>query len=436
MTDSKNASLPTTRVSRLSRFTRLVGRVAGGMAAEGVRQIANGNIPQMQQMILTPGNARRLTSELQKLRGAAMKLGQILSMDAGSFIPQELADILAQLRADAHFMPAKQLSGQLEAAYGSGWKKRFREFESKPIAAASIGQVHRATTFEGDELALKIQYPGIRDSIDSDVQNLYSLLRVTNLLPANLELQPVLDEVKLQLHDEANYLLEAENLRAFGELLQGDSRFLVPRWWQDYSTEQVLAMDFVSSEPIESVAAFSQEKRDEILAALFELMFHELFELNLMQTDANFANYRYCHQRQKIVLLDFGATRGFATDFDENYLQLIRALYENDDKGILAAAKSIGYLPKATSAGYQRLLVDIFKVIGEVYLSDAPYDFKQSSLWGRFNEINDAMMEFKNDWSTPPIDALYFHRKLGGVCMLAAKLDARVAVRPLIEPYF
>ena len=178
MSNDRNSHLPTSRLGRFSRFSRLAGRVAGGMAAEGVRQLAQGKRPKLEHMILTPANARRLTSELSKMRGAAMKLGQMLSMDGGDLIPPELSDILSRLRSDAHTLPEKQLNRQLALNYGDDWRNRFRHFDPSPIAAASIGQVHRATTHAGETIALKIQYPGVRDSINSDVENLIGLLCV------------------------------------------------------------------------------------------------------------------------------------------------------------------------------------------------------------------------------------------------------------------
>ena len=435
MPDSKSTRLPTTRIGRFSRFTRLAGRVAGGMAAEGIRQLASGNRPKMQHMVLTPGNVRRLTSELQKMRGAAMKLGQILSMDAGEFIPEELAEILAHLRADAHYMPDKQLEQQLAANYGVNWRDRFAEFDRKPVAAASIGQVHKVVTHQGDVLALKIQYPGIKDSIDSDVNNLVGLLRMTNLIPKSLDLTETLDEVRYQLHDEANYMMEADFLTSFGELLADDARFKIPKLYRDFSTEAILAMEFVESVPIESVKDQPQDVRNRIMETLFELMFKELFELNLMQTDANFANYRYDPEGGKIVLLDFGATRRFAPDFAARYSALIKAIYADDEAEILKAAGDVGYNTESNNIEYQNLVVEIFRVVGEIFTAGEDFDFTSSDFWNRANAINDAMMEFRDDWRAPPIDALYFHRKVGGLFMLAGRLQARVAVHSILEQY-
>lgn len=154
------ASVPAGRIARLARLGSLATGVAGGMLAEGARQLAQGNRPSMGELLMTPANAKRVADELARLRGAAMKVGQLLSMDAGDLLPAELAEIFGRLRADAQPMPLLQLSKVLEENWGKDWKTKFRQFSLQPLAAASIGQVHEAHTQDARHLALKIQYPG------------------------------------------------------------------------------------------------------------------------------------------------------------------------------------------------------------------------------------------------------------------------------------
>jgi predicted unusual protein kinase regulating ubiquinone biosynthesis (AarF/ABC1/UbiB family) len=224
----KTSAVPGGRLSRLGRMARLATGIAGGMLAEGGRQIAQGRMPRASDLLLTPANARRLAEQLANLRGAAMKMGQLLSMDAGDLLPPQLSEILARLRADAQAMPRRQLEGVLVKAWGKDWQRLFADFSWQPLAAASIGQVHRATTLDGRHLALKIQYPGVARSIDSDVDNVATLLRIARLLPDGINLAPLLHEAKRQLKAEADYLKEAGHLRHFGELLADDDDFVVP----------------------------------------------------------------------------------------------------------------------------------------------------------------------------------------------------------------
>src|SRR6056300_1705034 len=191
--------VPRSRARRMGKFARLAGGVAGNMLAHGARQVVTGKRPRARDLLMTPANARRLTKQLSEMRGAAMKLGQILSMDSGDFLPKELADILATLRNSAYTMPEHQLEEMLQSAFGEGYGAKLKNFERRPFAAASIGQVHRLQTRDGRDAVLKIQYPGVRESIDSDVDNLAALLRFSGLLPKHIDLKPLLAEVKVQL---------------------------------------------------------------------------------------------------------------------------------------------------------------------------------------------------------------------------------------------
>ena len=155
-------NVPSGRWSRLARLGVMATSVAGGMLAEGARQLARGERPKIDEMLLTPANARRVAEELSRLRGAAMKVGQLLSMDGGDLIPPALTEILSRLRSDAVSMPMSQLVTVLDKEWGSDWSSSFERFSFAPAAAASIGQVHQATTLDGLRLAIKVQYPGVR----------------------------------------------------------------------------------------------------------------------------------------------------------------------------------------------------------------------------------------------------------------------------------
>jgi predicted unusual protein kinase regulating ubiquinone biosynthesis (AarF/ABC1/UbiB family) len=169
--------VPSHRLARLAGLGALTAGIATRSMLEGARRLGRGELPKPSDLLLTPANILRVSNELSRMRGAALKLGQLLSMDAGDFLPEELAGLLERLRADADFMPPQQLNSVLVENWGPGWRKRFSRFETRPLAAASIGQVHRATTLDGRDLAVKVQYPGIARSIDSDIANVISLFR-------------------------------------------------------------------------------------------------------------------------------------------------------------------------------------------------------------------------------------------------------------------
>lgn len=436
MRDKKNQkAIPKSRLSRFGRIARMAAGVATGMVGEGVKQLSQGNRPKVSDLILTPGNARRVAKQLSAMRGAAMKVGQLLSMEASDLLPPELADILAQLRNNAFTMPRAQLEQSLVDAYGDDYLDQFTHFDYKPLAAASIGQVHRATTLDGDDIVLKIQYPGVADSIDSDVDNIASLLRISNLLPKHMDIAGLLNDAKAQLHDEANYVKEADYLSAFYGALAGEAAFKIPKLYSDLSTDKVLAMEYVEGEAIESFVSDDQEQVDQLMTHLFDLMFRELFELRLMQTDANFANYQYQPLNDKIVLLDFGATRKFTINFTVNYKRLIRAVIAHDDQAVLNAADLLGYEATTASHDYQQLLIRVFYIALEPFGHQGKYDFSQAQITQRLSELTGSAYGFKEFWQTPPTEVLYLHRKLGGMYMLATRLNASVDCHELVTPW-
>ena len=426
-------AIPTSRMGRLARVARMAGGVAGGMLAEGTRQLRSGKRPRARDMLLTPANARRVADQLATMRGAAMKVGQILSMDTGDFLPRELADILARLRSDARYMPVTQLRRVMEAAYGEDWEALLYGFEMKPLAAASIGQVHRAVAPDGREIALKVQYPGVAASIDSDVDNIAALLRMSGLLPAELDIQPLLDDAKRQLKDEADYHKEAEFLQAFGDLLAADERFLVPEVLPELTRKTVLAMTYVAGKPIETIVDLPQAERDRVMSALVELMFMELFELRMVQTDPNFANYQYRRKSGQVVLLDFGATRRFKAGFVNSYRKLLAAALAEDRSRVIAAAERIGYAMGDEDSEYRELVLELFLLALEPLRHEGPDDFARSDMARRMSELAEEVSAYRDFWRAPPTDAMYFHRKLGGMFLLASRLKARVEVNQLVR---
>jgi predicted unusual protein kinase regulating ubiquinone biosynthesis (AarF/ABC1/UbiB family) len=373
-----------------------------------------------------------VADQLSHLRGAAMKLGQMISMDAGDFLPAELTQILARLRDRGHHMPPAQLQQVLAREWGTDWRRRFAYFDATPLAAASIGQVHRARLPDGRELAIKVQYPGVRESIDADVDNVATLLRVAGVLPKGLDLAQLLAEAKRQLREEADYLREGEQLRRFGDLLADSPHYVVPTLEPELTTDRVLTMSFVEGVPIESLAASPQETRDAAMRSLIALVLRELFEFGWMQTDPNFANYRYQPATGRLVLLDFGATRQVAAETAAGYRRLLEAGLSGDRDAVREAAVAAGFLGSAAVTRH-RALVDrmIDVIIGEMNRKSA-FDFGDRAFVGVLREQGMAMAADRETWHIPPVDTLFVQRKISGTALLAARLSARVDVRGMI----
>lgn len=426
------SKVPAHRFSRLGSLASLAGRVAGGMLAEGARQLAQGKVPAKTDMLLTPANVRRVADQLAHLRGAAMKVGQLLSMDAGDMLPPALSDILARLRSGANPMPAKQLAAVLQAEWGDNWQQHFADFAFTPLAAASIGQVHQAYHDNGRRLAIKIQYPGVKHSIDSDVDNVATLLRISGLLPAGVDYQSLLQEAKLQLKAEADYLQEAAYLNEYRQLLADNNDFLLPEPVAELSTANVLAMTFVNGVPVESLVEHSQAERDRVMQLLFALLFRELFEFGLVQTDPNFANYLYNTASRQLVLLDFGACRRYSPQFIQGYRRLFSAALIQDNTAMAQALSDIGFFSQQIVPEQKQAVLKLVAMACEPLMQDAVFDFGQTDLALRLREAGTALSLQQNYWHAPPVDALFLHRKIGGLYLLAARLKARVNVRVLL----
>ncbi|WP_310388357.1 AarF/ABC1/UbiB kinase family protein [Roseateles sp.] len=431
----RSSAVPSSRIGRLLRLGSMASGVAGNMLMAGAQQLVQGKRPKLSDLLLTPANALKITQQLSQMRGAAMKVGQLISMDAGDLLPPELGDILARLRSDAHAMPQRQVQAVLSANWGAGWQQRFESFSFAPIAAASIGQVHRATTQDGRDLAIKIQYPGVRKSISSDVNNVALLLRMSGLLPKTMDMAPLLSEAKRQLREEADYHAEAAHLLRFGQLLANDPRFVVPDLHADFTTKNVLAMSYVEGVPVEAMDSAPQAERDQMLTRLVDLLFRELFEFGLMQTDPNFANYRYDRQSQQMILLDFGATRSFTPQFGQAYKDLMAATMAGNHDAMAQAGLAIGYFDGHTQQRHSAAVLDLFAMALEPLCIDGAFDFGSTDMAQRLRDAGMALGLDPDFWHIPPVDSLFLHRKLGGLFLLAARLRARVNVRELALPY-
>lgn len=435
MTQQKGKKVPRSSLARMSSLGGFLAQVAGNVAVEGAKQIVRGNSPRLSDLLLRPKNIDNLADKLAQLRGAAMKVGQLLSMDDGELLPKELSQLLIRLRAQAHSMPHKQLLQVLEANWGTQWLDQFSHFSLSPFAAASIGQVHLAYDQRAQKLAVKVQYPGVRESIDSDVNNVAKLLALSGVLPKQVDLDTLLAHAKKQLKVEADYLLEAEFNRRYANLLSDQTQFVIPAVLVEQCTKNILVMRHVDGSAIDLAIDQPQQQRNDIMTHLLSLFFNELFDFKLMQTDANFANYLYQSEQQKIVLLDFGATREINSTISRGYLLLICAAIENDQAAMQSAAEQIGFFQQHLDEAYLTQVCQAFRLATEPLRYAGEYDFAHSDLAARIKDTGIAIKNNQTQWHTPPIDAIFIHRKLAGLYLLAAKLQAKVDVGALFKPY-
>ena len=432
---SRGVAVPSGRLSRMARFGGLTAGLAGGMAAEGVRRALSGERLSLENMLLTPANATRFANQLAQLRGAAMKVGQLLSMEGGEMLPPEWAEILGRLRADADYMPTRQLKTVLVRNWGPDFLKRFEYFDVRPIAAASIGQVHRAKTRDGRELAIKVQYPGVRTSIDSDVANVAALIRMSGQLPKGFDLAPLLEEAKRQLHEEADYAREGRCLAEFGALLADAPEFQTPAFHPDLSTSDLLAMDFLEGVPVDALASAPQAERDRAMGLLIDLLLRELFEFRLMQTDPNFANYRYNPESKRLILLDFGATRAFSEARSSLYQRFMGLCVSGNREALRHGAIEMDYFPEDTPPHLQELILRAIEIGLEPLRHHGPYDFAAAGMVERLHRLGPEFAKERDFAHTPPIDTLFMQRKVAGLFLLGTRLKARVDIHARLTPY-
>ena len=435
-TDDKRrrSAVPASRASRLLRFGLMSGELALSAAAATARQLSKGKRPDLASAVLTAGNAATLARRLATLRGPAMKVGQMLSLQSDEIIPAEFRNALSMLRSQGYAMPDSQLRRVLGREYGRGWEERFARFDMEPAAAASIGQIHRARTHGGRELALKVQFPGVARSVDSDVNNLASLLRRLAFLPVTVDIDAIATEAKRQLHLETDYEGEARNLERYAKLVADTPAVVVPRIHRTLTTRRVLAMDWMDGDPLEALAseAVPQATRNAVARTLQDLMFRELFEFRFMQTDPNFANYLYQPATQQIGLLDLGSVGEFPRAFTEHYRRVCRAVIAGDDEGVRSAASTIGYIHPDDGPERVRGVVQIIRLVCEPLAHRGPYDFAGSGMMGRVRDLG-LSVAMKQGLRSPPPETIFLHRKLLGTFLICSRLRARVNVHALIE---
>jgi len=433
----RQSKVPSSRLGRLFHFGLMAGELAAGALVAGAQRLFGADPAAIGGDVFNPRNVQKLAQRLSHMRGAAMKLGQLLSLEGEDLIPPEFSEALAILRAGANAMPAAQLKRVLGREYGKGWRRRFAEFHFEPLAAASIGQVHWARTADGRELALKIQYPGVARSLNSDVDNAALLLRLVNFLPVDLDVSGLAAEAKRQLRQEADYLQEARYLTHYRELVADEPGLRMPRVHPELTTKRILAMDFTPGAALETLGqpAVPQHRRDAAGRLIERLLFRELFEFRLMQTDPNFANYLFEPETERIILLDFGSVREFAAEFVARYARICRAIIAGDRAAVREAASDIGYLDRNASADHADGLVELIMLLCEPLRHRGPYDFAQSQLPARARDLGFDLAFRRGYRRAPPPETVFLHRKLVGSFLLCARLRARVDVQSLILPF-
>lgn len=397
--------------------------------------------------------AQSLTSELGELKGSLMKAGQLLSMYGEHFLPPEATKALKGLQSQSPPLKWEAIESLLKQ-YLSEEQLAKLDIEKEAIASASMGQVHRARIRSTQEtVAIKIQYPGVEESIESDLKNLKSALKVLKFLPAGLQSDHVFDEIREMLLRETNYELEAEITEYFADKLKDDNRFVVPKVYREFSTRKTLVTSFERGISADDslVTALSQERRNRLALNFLDLYFKELFVWGRVQTDPHLGNYRIRLSQageDQIVLFDFGAVRDFADSFLKPYHEMLRCALRNDREGLAACARELKLLHESESANpeIEKLFVDFCMQTVEPFLdatdsrktsamnAQGEYDWKNTDLPQRLSSILWQMIR-KFELQSPPREVIFLDRKTGGVFIFMGVLRAKLRSRDLILKY-
>lgn len=389
--------------------------------------------------------AQVLADELGQLKGSIMKAGQMLSLYGQYFLPPEAVDVLSSLQDDTPAVAWPVVAPVLERSLG---RQRLAELEvdERPLAAASLGQAHRARRrSDGAELVLKIQYPGVGDAIESDVKTLSRVIGMTRLAPRGLDLNSVFAEVREMLHREVDYVAERRFTEDFGERLADDERYVVPRIYGEFCSDQVLATSFEAGEGAraKAVQSLPQSVRNELALNFLDLFLIEFFDWGMVQTDPHFGNYRIRQEagRPRIVLLDFGATRVFGRGFVDGYRNIVAGALARDAARVIDGARAIGLMDDAFPQNVVSAFVDLCELIVEPFRE--PHDAGEGQQWfnaqGAYRWAESDLLKrvttrasrnaLSRYFRVPPREIVFLHRRLAGAFIMVATLGAEVSAR-------
>jgi len=401
-------------VGRFVKLGGLAGRVGASVVGNQVLDLArSGPSKQIKKTENLVRNAARIAETLGELKGAAMKVGQMLSLHEG-ILPPEVAEILRSLQKEAPKVPAEVMEFEIRGALDN-FDDIFESLDFDAFAAASIGQVHLGTLRDGRPVAVKIQYPLIDEIVKADLDNLRRVIQTVIRLVFEGDVDPIWREVRDRLLEELDYTHEAANIRRLAKLHKDVPEIVIPRVVDEATTRNVLTMEFVDGIPGDEACSdtFSPELRDQWGVVLVEFVLRGLLNHRWLHADPNFANFAF-REDGRMVVYDFGCVKQIQPHMARGYADLLLAVMHRRDASIPEILQGIGV---ETSAGdpMPRDLTDPYaEMFAPIARSQPPYTFgEDATLYG---QLMDHGMD---NWSRAtdiqfPEDAIFVNRTLGG----------------------
>lgn len=336
--------------ARAARYAKVGANVGGAAARFAAQQLTGGRTSARDA-----SNAAVLAKALGGLKGPLMKVAQLMAT-VPDLLPPEYADELAKLQSDAPPMGAAFVKRRMQAELGADWQKKFKSFDLKPSAAASLGQVHKATSLDGHALACKLQYPDMKSAVEADLKQLDILFAIHKRFDPVIDSSEAVTEIGARVREELDYVREAKHAALYGFMLDGVKEVRVPQVRGALSTGRLLTMDWLDGERILTFKTAPQAVRDRIGVAMFKAWWLPFSRFGVIHGDPHLGNYSVFGQGEGINLLDYGCIRIFPPKFVDGVVDLYRGLRENDEKRIVHAYETWGF------RGLRKDLIDTLNI--------------------------------------------------------------------------
>ena len=427
--------LPSSLIERNLKTTNLLIRIGLQTSGNMISDLFMGKSVNLNKSLFSTKNAYSTVETLKQLRGAAMKFGQLISIDDQLIFTPEISQIIGQLRSSGYSMPPRQVKKILDKNWGPEWLRNFDSFEVQPFAAASIGQVHKAILKNGLELAIKIQFPNIREIIKNDMRSLRFLANKAKFLPQDFDSDYYFKICEEQLIAESEYILEAENIRTYSAFCKANENLRVPIVFSEFSTDQILAMSFEDGSELSSQNSIVKLKKNKIAELLIKLLLDEIFIFQFVQTDPNLSNFLLKSTDYKVVLLDFGSCSNVSNDTKDLYKGLLNVGLTLNRKKIRNFLNRNGFLPNNIDKNLDDFINELIDTVIEELKFSENFNFADSKLFDLIEA--DKIKEFQKIIPQTLFDPdfIFIQRKILGFLLFFKSINASIPILNIIKEY-